>query len=305
MTKEVIKMRKCNSSLISLSIQKNKHVLVGTEGLFAEKFIELCQDTFVQIYRKVSESYWNNSIYGNVRRPYYMCDHDFGVAEYYVPTVLNGEGFIQCHRIVVSVLPELDDNIYESEIYRLTRPLSPPMGIIDSTTIFVVAPKVTRRHAFRVWKEKFKAMLKIKRVAGCFTIPIISSDPEIAFKKLLAHLTNFWNKRINAFLNRLKVQAWQYDYNIKNLLSNTYRVIENCDRQIIHCLRSMIAHFLYFAEGFTKILKSIGKLSEIKAQIMEIAQNLTDLIHFLEPKEREHVLISLSKYSSSLVVRNT
>jgi hypothetical protein len=295
---EVVKMSIHNSSFINLSVQTSnvkqayctvseyKHTSVQAEGLFAEKFIEHCQDTFVPIYRRVSEQYWNNSIYGNVRRPYYMCNHDVGLAEYYVPTVLNGDGFVQKHRIVVSVLPELDMNIYESEVGKLTKPLSTPMGIIDSTTIFVVAPKVTRQHAFKVWKEKFKAMLKIKRVAGCFAIPIIHPDPEIAFKKLLSHLTNFWNKRIKAFLDKLKIQAWQYDYNFKNIVSLLPKVIENYSNQIVYCLRSMIAHFAYFEDCLKGAFKRLGELSMLKMRIFDTARRLAETVSLLDVRER-------------------
>jgi hypothetical protein len=250
-----------------------------SEGLFAERFMELCQDWFAPLYKRVSEPLWNNGIYANIRRAYYTCRFDVGVAEYYVPTVLNGEGFIQCHRIVVMVLPELDKDRYEGEIVRLISPLSEPLGIIDSTTIFVVAPKVTRQHAFKVWKEKFKAMLKIKRIAGCFAIPIVSSAPEVAFKKLLGHLKNFWEKRIRAFLDKLRIQPWQYNYKIRNLISSALKVIENYDSQIVYCLKSMVLHLVYFEDGLCEMLKFIGSLN--------IMKSLVDVLRTLKPPMRE------------------
>jgi hypothetical protein len=194
---------------------------------------------------------------------------------------------MQCHRIVVAVLPELDKETYESEVVRLINPLSPPLGIIDSTTIFVVAPKVTRKHALMVLKEKFKAMLKIKRVAGCFAIPIVSPAPEIAFKKLMSHVKNFWEKRVKAFLDRLKIQPWMYDYKVRNLLSITIGVIENYDRQIIYCLRSMVAHLAYFEDGFADVLKLIGSLNTMKSFV--------GVLKSLNPTMREKVLNKLGE----------
>jgi hypothetical protein len=258
-----------------------------SEGLFAERFMELCQDWFAPLYRRVSEPLWNNGIYANVRRAYYTCRFDVGVAEYYVPTVLNGEGFMQCHRIVVMVLPELDKDRYEGEIVRLISPLSEPLGIIDSTTIFVVAPKVTRQHAFKVWKEKFKAMLKIKRIAGCFAIPIVSSAPEVAFKKLLGHLKNFWEKRVKAFLDKLKIQPWQYSYKIKNILSSTLKVIENYDSQIIYCLKSMVAHLTYFEDGFKEMIKTIAGIN--------LAKEFTEVLKSLKPAMQAKVIVELQE----------
>jgi hypothetical protein len=260
---------------------------IPSEGLFAERFMELCQDYFATLYGRVSASIWNNGIYGYVKRAYYTCKFDVGVAEYYVPTVLNGENFMQCHRIVVVVLSELDKETYEGEIVRLISPLSPPLGFIDSTTIFVVAPKVTRKHALTVWKEKFKAMLKIKRVAECFAIPIVSPSPEIAFKKMMGHIKNFWEKRVKAFLDRLKIQPWMYDYKVKNIISITIKVIENYDRQIIYCLRSMVAHLVYFADGLDEVLKLIGSLNTMKSFVV--------VLDCLKPRMREKVLSRLEE----------
>jgi hypothetical protein len=268
-------------------------------GSFAERFLEFVQDWFAPLYKRVSEPLWNNGIYGYVKRAYYTCKFDVGVAEYYVPTVLNGENFIQCHRIVVVVLPELDKETYEGEIVRLIRPLSPPLGFIDSTTIFVVAPKPTRKQALMVKKEKFKAMLKIKRVAGCFAIPIISPVPEIAFKKLMGHIKNFWEKRVKAFLDRLKIQPWMYDYKVKNLISNTVRVIENYDRQIIYCLKSMVAHLVYFVDGLSEALKTIAGISLVK----EFAEEFAEMLERLKPPMREKVLIRLQECLQATHVR--
>jgi len=282
----------------SLSVEIGK--TLGTdampiEGLFAERFMELVQSWFAPLYKRVSEPLWDNGIYGVIRRAYYTCRFDVGVAEYYVPTVLNGEGFIQCHRIAVVVLPELDRETYEGEIVRLIRPLSSPLGFIDSTTIFVVAPKVTRQHAFKVWKEKFKAMLKIKRVAGCFVIPIVSPSPEIAFKKLMSHVKNFWERRVKAFLERLKIQPWMYDYRVKNLISNTFKVLENYDKQIIYCLKSMVAHLVYFVDGFKEALRAIGSLNLMKGKVMDTARRLAEALAVLEPEKREKLLIRLQE----------
>jgi hypothetical protein len=265
------------------------------EEMFAKRFIELCQEYFATLHKRVSEYFWNNSVYGTVKRAYYMCNFDVGLAEYYVPTVINGECFMQCHRIVVSILPELDSEIYEGEITRLIRPLSPRLGFIDSTTIFIVAPKVTKQHAFMVWKEKRKAMLKIKNVHGCFVIPIIHQVPEIAFKKLMNHIKNFWDKRVKAFLDKLKIQPWMYDYKIENLFSNTFKVIENYNQQIIYCIKSMAAHLVYFMKGLTNAIKLISKLNNDKTKIVETALRLAEAFNVLEPEKRELVLEKLNE----------
>ncbi|MEM2567311.1 MAG: hypothetical protein QXR84_08840 [Candidatus Bathyarchaeia archaeon] len=238
---------------------------------FAGRFFELVQDAFARVYRNVSEKFWNNGVYASVRQAYYTCNFNVGFGEYYIPTVLDSEGFMHFHRVVVVVLPELESEIYEAEIKRVLVPSCRPMGVIDSTTIFIVAPRGTRRHRLRVFLEKFKAMLKIKRpsptMRDTLVIPIIHPEPEIAFKKLMTHVSHFWNVRVKRFVEALKLQPYQYDYKLENLLSITLKVIENYSSQIIHCLRSMVAHLLWFTGRLKEALKRIGALNILKAKV--------------------------------------
>jgi hypothetical protein len=266
---------------------------IPSEGLFAERFMELCQDYFATLYRRVSERIWNNGVYSYVKAAYYTCKFDVGVAEYHVPTVLNGENFMQYYRIAISVVPELDEETYWSEALRLVKVISPPMGWNDSGTIFIVAPKVTRKHAFQVWKEKHKGMLKIKRVAGWLVIPIVSPSPEVALKKLLTHVAHFWRARVKGFLRKLNVEPWQYDYDEKNILYYLPKVIENYSSQIIYCLRSMVAHLLYFMDRLKEVLNAIARLGDMKRKVMDAARRLAEALNVLEPRKREEVLAKL------------
>jgi hypothetical protein len=265
------------------------------EGLFAERFIGLCQDYFATMYRRVTEKLWNNGVYAQVKAAYYMCNFDVGVAEYHVPTVLNGENFMQYYRIAVSVVPELDEDTYWMEALRLVKVISPPMGWNDSGTIFVVSPKVTRKHAYKVWKEKKNAMLKIKKVAGWLVIPIVSPSPEIAFKKLLTHVTHFWQTRVKGFLRKLHVEAWQYDYKVKNLLYYLPKVIEEFDRQIIYCLRSMVAHLCYFEDAFRDVMVAIGKISMLKEAVLARARLLVEALGWLGERDGVAVVAEMDR----------
>jgi len=273
------------------------------DGMFAERFLELCQERFATLYRRVSERFWNNSVYGYVKRAYYMCRFDIGVAGYHVPTTVNGEGFPQENYIAIAVLPELDQQIFDEEVKRLSRPLSPCLGLLDSITIFVVAPKASkeqrRRLAGKPWKERLNLFLKNRRMGNIFAYPIICSSPEIAFKKLMDRLVNFWKKRVKGFLDSLKIQPYQYDYREENLLSNTYnsicRVLENYDRQIVHCLRSMVAHFVYFRDGLREAMRAIGSLNMLKNRAFNVQRRLNVALDVLEPKTREQVVSKLEE----------
>ena len=264
-------------------------------GSYVEALMEQLQDDFAPIHKRVSEYYWNNEVYGNVKRPYGYYDFDQGIREVYVPTVLNGENFMQFHRIVVSILPELDEGLYEGEIRRLLRPFTFPMGIIDSTTIFVVAPKCTEEHRRRVARLKRKAMLKTKRYGNIFIYPIISPIPEIAFKKIKAALVRFWEHRIKKLLEKLKLQPYQYDYKLENIISNTITisVLEKYNKQIIHNLKSMIAHFLWFKKHLKIALQKIGELNRLKQKVLKTAKKIASILDMLPSEDREKLVLEV------------
>ncbi len=112
------------------------------EGGYAERILERFQGLFVPMFRRVHEPLWNNSVYAYVRRPYYYVDWDQGLAEYYVPTVLDGENRMHYYRVVVSVYPYLDRGTVKVEAGRLEVPFTSPAGVIDSESVFLVAPEV-------------------------------------------------------------------------------------------------------------------------------------------------------------------
>jgi hypothetical protein len=279
--------------------ERTNHSL-GEEILFApslygERVLELCQDAFVPVYERVGRRYWNNGIYADVKHPYYMANHDLGLGEYYVPTVLNGENIIQTHRIVVSVQPELDTESFEREVQRLAKPLRTPLGKIDSETLFIIAPKISEKQRSRLRRLGKKAYIRNRRFGYRFATPIITESPEIAVKKLMERLTHFWQKRVKAFLERVKLQAWMYDYKVKNLLSNTILVLEEYDSNIKHSLRSMVAHLLFFEERLREAFRGIGRLNGLKMRVFAVSERISSMLSLLDEHDKRKVLAKLEE----------
>jgi hypothetical protein len=252
------------------------------QGYFAERLMELCQERFATLYKRVSEGIWNNGVYSFQRRPYYLASLDVGVLEYYVPTVLGGENFLRFNRIDITVVPELDEAVFEREAESMRRPLVSPAGIEDSSTGFVVAPRVTEDHARRVRTLGKRGMLKIRKFGRTFVVPIVAKTPEEAFRKILSHIVNFWEKRVRAFLEKLKIQPWQYDYKVTNLLSNTIRVIENYDSRIRYSLKAMVAHLAYFREGLERVGDLIRTVEHLKSLIRPLYRTVKEATRLVE-----------------------
>jgi len=238
-------------------------------GDFSQHFMEYVQDCFAPMYKRVYQKCWNNNVWSFIKRSYYICKHDLGLAEYYIPTCVNQDGLMQYHRVVVSVLPELDQEVFDAEVRRMLKPFILPAGKIDSCTVFVVAPRTTKTQKMKVKQFGRKAMVKISRIPKGLAMPIIVKEPEIAFKKLLTRLTHFWNVRVKRLLEKLEVQPMQYDYNLGNIIKDSITVIENKVYGVVkQNLKSMISTFLWLGDKLKLALKRIGNLNILKSKVL-------------------------------------
>jgi len=266
---------------------------------YQERLFELVQDYFVPMYNKIDRKLWNNQIYASVKRPYYTTLFEYGIAEYYIPTTNNVDGGVQYYRVAFAVVPKLDEGKYENACEFVKRPLSTPPGKVDSTTIFVVGREVTEEHKRKVREQGKKAMLKIKQKGDCFCIPIVAPSPEVAFRKIMKHISHFWDGRVKAFLEKLGVQPWIYGGRIKNLLAllrnNTIKVIERVSETIKHSLESMVAHLVYFMDGLSMTQKLIAKLNMAIQRVHETAKQVAERVSLLNPFDRERVLAKLQE----------
>jgi len=144
---EILRIRREEETGIYETKETLSREVIFPHGAYAESILEKLQDVFAPMFRGVHERFWGSGVYACVRRPYIHVDWDHGLAEYYVPTALNGENIMQYHRIVVSIYPYMDHELEKSELVRLKMPIKPLAGRIDSESIILVAPKVSDSYA--------------------------------------------------------------------------------------------------------------------------------------------------------------
>jgi len=144
---EILRIRREEETSICETKETPGRKAIFPHGAYAERILEKLQGVFAPMYRRVHEKFWSSGVYACVRRPYIHVDWDQGLAEYYVPTALNGENIMQYHRIVVSIYPYMDHGLKKSELGRLKMLIRPPAGRIDSESIILVAPKVSDSYA--------------------------------------------------------------------------------------------------------------------------------------------------------------
>ena len=159
---EILRIRREEETSIYETMETPRREVIFPHGAYAESILEKLQDVFAPMFRGVHERFWGSGVYACVRRPYIHVDWDQGLAEYYVPTALNGENIMQYHRIVVSIYPYMDHGLEKSELVRLKMPIKPPAGRIDSESIILVAPKVSDSYA----RERRRSI----RYRDCMTI---------------------------------------------------------------------------------------------------------------------------------------
>jgi len=164
------------------------------------------------------------------RRVYYEVNFDMGWAEYFFP---DGH-LLRWHKVNILVLPELDQETFDSEIKRLVPKLSRrenwPPGPIDSQTIFIVARRPTREQSERARALRKKGMMKTRRVwnaPNCIAVPIISENPREAAVKILKWIENFWRKRILKFCEKVGAFMWEIMQDSRTFYRTFYYLLED------------------------------------------------------------------------------
>lgn len=242
------------------------------DGEYASRIIELAQSEFVPNIKRISDELWNNSIFACVRRPYYMCNFEDAVAEYYIPTALSAENVMQYHRVVIAIYSELDKNIVDEEVKRLKVPFTYPMGRIDSETIFLIAPKVSKNQIENLKKNGRKAIMRGFRhepKRGYMTVIIINSIPEIAWKKVTELLAKFWADRLSRLLNKLGVEI--SPRHIINKIMNCFSITRN----LVNFIKYLMKHKVIEKLSLTlrTIIKSMCKVVEFLLGAMKRAMD--------------------------------
>jgi len=290
-------------------------------GVFVEELVEMLMDTFAPMYQKVYRPLWNNGVYSEVKRPYYYVDHDSGILEFYVPTCLNGEGFMQYNRIVVRVLPELDLEVWNSERRSLEHPFTSPAGLIDSESIFLVAPSATeewkrrfeaekrmevarffrekgldrnprrltseeleelrRRKHSVFWRVKVRGGIRHRNKKGYMTYFIIRKSAQQAYMAIMQRLKKFWEKRVKGLLEKVNVEPYHYDYKLENIPSTNGPLIEWVYPTIKHNLHSMVKTFIWFRDAVKSALREIKALALLKSRVLPLINELKKDVKYL------------------------
>ena len=260
-------------------------------GMWQTRVLEILQTVFSPMYRNVWEQNWNNSMFAGMRRPYYFCDFENGLYEIYIPTVMDAANRMHYWRIIVKTYDEIDEESMQINQTVLLSPYITPMGYIDSETIVHIAQQTTPEYKHKLakaWKEGgrslwFKNLLKgfkHKHKRGYFTPIIIHQSPDIAVKRLLSLLRNFWKKRIVAFLKKLKLQDWMFrEYLVKRgQQSLLISLLEKYSIVIHNIAKNMLESYDWFSLKLGDLYNEIGRQNIQKTKIKPLINQIEQIV---------------------------
>lgn len=232
-------------------------------GKFSDSIIGIGATAFSPMYTRIFKQYWDNTFYARMKRNYYYSSFEDGILEYYIPTFMDVEQNMKYHRIVITVIPELDQETFMGEAEKLNRNhfTLGPAGTVDSTTIAIIAPKLKKRGFIRSRRLK-------GNVLAC---PIISKVPEIAMRRLLQILQGFYEGRIKAMISA---------FNLDRCLSTWRGSLNSTLLYIINSILEKISSDI--ANGLRCLLHSLNWLSYKLKELIGQMANQTNIMRLIE-----------------------
>jgi len=211
-------------------------------GAYVDEVLEMVVEDFSPAYKYVFSRYWNNSFEARMPCNYTKVFWDEGLLETYIPVIAHSEMNLRYHRVVVKVVPEIDQQGAKELAVELMEKRQKPNGIVDSESIFIVSP---RRKG---WTHGFRHV----PLRGHQTCVIVNRNPLKVIEILKRLLWKFIESRILGMLKKFgitvdcpaneiwykKSGSFYYNrcYNNRNTRFRLYRHI----RLMIRCL----SHFL-------------------------------------------------------------
>lgn len=242
-------------------------------GTYSDEVIGHMGTLLSPMYQRVFREHWDNSCYSRMKRSYYHSDFMEGTVEQYIPTFHDPERNLRFHRIVLKVIPEMSLETFLSEAEKLEKRRSiTPVGVVDSTTVFIVSPKLVRKGFIR----------SRRKPCNTFYCPIVARNPMTVVERFIKILTTFYTRRLKAFAESFhlseKMDGWHcsltstllYVFNV--VVSKASDSLANSGRGLLHT----VEWFKYkLAELYVQRRKE-GRLSLMLQTIREFKPLLED-----------------------------
>jgi len=245
---------------------------------FSDRVIELCNHAFSPLYHRVFKRYWNNGIFARMRRLYVSSDIASGYYEFYIPTFEDADYNMKYYRVVIQVVPELDQELLMNlgSWLRAHRSVK-PAGIVDSELVCIVAMRRTEEA-----RRKREYIRAIYLKPGHRISPVIKSDPEVCVKRILEMMVTFIKARLKALLKKLRLYRLRSGYcnddivyysmvsNIIDKFSCSLANTVRCFTHVLNWIKSKICHIVAEVRRKSTVRVVMRKIVELRALMREI-----------------------------------
>jgi len=245
---------------------------------------ELCE-SFLPVYKEITEPFFNNSVIASVRRSYHYYDREEGVFEYWIATHLNGEGFMTNCRVGVKVVDWCDPERLEEESRKLRQSIVSPMGFMDSELIFIVSPKPRKDKDGNLPRGFCHSSYR-----KFMTYFIGADDPLRAVSRILYLVAVFFKKRVKALGEKLNFPRWMIDWFINSMMKRRkldvlFTLSQRLSLKVMTLLNNLLSLTIYFIQKFQKVSRKFGEKQILKNALRQLRKLGIQVKGILSDKE--------------------
>jgi hypothetical protein len=266
-------------------------------GQFSDQLLSYANQTFSTLHHKFLKEIWgDNKTTNKLHSNQCTTNWQEGTYEVYIPTRDSVENNLQYSRIAIQILPEISESSKYTQAYKLMNHQKEPLGIVESELLVLIGYKQNKPGIVRGFKHRNKP--------GYFTGVFVSRmrSPELIWKRIIDHIQNFIQKRLDGFMSALGFETWVWKWTQKSLSCST---MEHILEHFSHTLRQSMFTFLklwnHLRDCMKVVLHEIGVNNVAWSKtVYEIREEIDILQHAL--KTRVKLDVSQDTYLTHLVL---
>lgn len=227
---------------------------------FTDEILGHANSTFSTIHKNFIKEIWgDNKTTNKLHKNQVFTDWQNGIYEAYIPTRDSTEFNLEYLRIAIKVLPMVSNEEKHQEAYKIAEPIKFPLGKIESEFLIIIAP---RQHHWGLVKG-----FKHRNKPGYFTGVFVNASPDIIWKRVMDHLINFIEKRLNGLMDSLGFETWVWKWAQKKDISLYYRILERFSYVVRQSAFTFIKLWQHLIDKIKNILNEIGLQNVAKQAI--------------------------------------
>lgn len=259
-----------------------------TFGSYTDQILQYANNTFSVLHHKFLKRIWgDNSVTNKLHHNQVDNNWKEGRYEVYIPTRDNPEYNLSYYRIAIQVLPEISNETKRLEAYKLQEQKLKPLGNVESELLILIAPKVKR------WVPGGVRGFKHLNKPGYFTAIFVNKSPEIVWKRVLDHILNFINKRLEGLMVSLGFERWLWKWHsLQGHEDALLSILERFSFTIKQSFLTFQKLYSHLISKLKEVLCEIGvqnvafhyTLQELRDKIKESRDEITGLTQALQVK---------------------